>query len=85
MKNKYLVTFLVPTAELEYNTYIPNNKKVGTIKHYCLQSIREMSGNSFNKQDNETQFIDRDTGLSIPLDVYVKDSGIKNGTKIIIM
>ena len=83
--NKYLITVIVPIVELEYDVYIPNNKKIGTIKTLILESLGELSNNSFNKKIAEVRMIDRDTGNEFENNVYVKDSGIKNGSKIIII
>ena len=83
--NKYLITVVVPNIELEFNVFIPNNKKVGTIKKIIIDSVRELSSNAFNKQENEVQFIDCESGKNFLSDVYVKDSGIKNGTRIIVI
>lgn len=83
--NKYLITVIVPIIEFEYDIYIPNNKKIGTIKTLILESLGELSNNSFNKKINEVRMIDRDTGNEFENNMYVKDSGIKNGSKIIII
>lgn len=83
--NKYLITVVVPIIEFEYDIYIPNNKKIGTIKTLILESLSELSNNSFNKKINEVRMIDRDTGNEFENNMYVKDSGIKNGSKIIII
>lgn len=83
--NKYLITIIVPSVELEYDIYIPNNKKIGTIKTLILESLIELSNNSFSKKINEVRMIDRDTGNEFENNMYVKDSGIKNGSKIIII
>ena len=83
--NKYLITVIVPIVEFEYDIYIPNNKKIGTIKTLILESLSELSNNSFEKKINEVRMIDRDTGNEFENNVYVKDSGIKNGSKIIII
>ena len=48
--NKYLITVIVPIVEFEYDIYIPNNKKIGTIKTLILESLSELSKNSFNKK-----------------------------------
>ncbi len=82
--NKYLITVIVPIVEFEYDIYIPNNKKIGTIKTLILESLSELSNNSFNKKIEEVRMIDRDTGNEFENNMYVKDSGIKNGSKIII-
>jgi len=83
--NKYLITVIVPIVEFEYDIYIPNNKKIGTIKTLILESLSELSNNSFNKKIEEVRMIDRDTGNEFENNMYVKDSGIKNGSKIIII
>ena len=83
--NKYLITIIVPFVELEFDMYIPNNKKIGTIKKLILESLKELSNNSYNKQINEVRMIDRDTGVEFDNNIYVKDAEIKNGSKIIII
>jgi hypothetical protein len=83
--NKFLISILVPTIEMEFNVYVPNNKKIGTIKKTILNSIIELSGYNFQKEENEVQFIDRDTGKEYENNMYIKDTGIKNGTKIIVI
>ena len=85
MKNKLLVTVIVPAIEMEYDVYIPNNKMIGTIKQYIITSIIELSHNTFVKPLNEVCMIDRDRQVEYDNSMYVKDTGIKNGTKLLIM
>ena len=83
--NKFLITAIIPTLELEFNIYIPNNKKIGTIKKYLLITIKELTGDVFYKTEGTTLLLERDSGKELDSNMYVKDSGIKNGSKIIIM
>lgn len=83
--NKFLITAIIPTLELEFNVYIPNNQKVGTIKKYLLQTIKELTGNIFYKNELDTILLERNSGKELDSNMYVKDSGIKNGSKIIIV
>lgn len=83
--NKYLITVIVPVIELEYDLYIPNNKKIGTIKTLILQSLSELSNGSFNKKIEEVRMIDKVTGIEYENDMYVKDSDIRNGSKLVII
>lgn len=85
MQNKYLINVIVPIIELDFDVYIPNNKKVGTIKTHILNAIKEESNNSFNKNINDIRIIDRDNGKEFDNNVLVKDSGIKNGSKVVII
>lgn len=84
MKNKYLITILIPDIEYEFDVYIPSNKKVGTIKKYLYSSINELTNGTFKIKDN-VLFIDRDNGITYDNDKLIKDSGIKNGTKIVLI
>lgn len=83
--NKYLITVIVPVVEFEYDIYIPNNKKIGTIKKRILESLSELSNNFFDKSIEDVRMIDRDSGNEFRNNMYVQDSGIKNGSKIIII
>lgn len=85
MNNKILITIIIPNFELEYELYIPNNKKIGTIKKYFLTSINEMAQIGYSKSEKEVRFIDRQTGIEYENNMYVKDSGIKNGSIIVVM
>ena len=82
--NKILIELSVPYIEENYNVFIPVNKKVGTIKKYILQSIAEMTDNHIFE---ETIFnlYDGESGIKYTNNVYVKDSGIKNGSKLILL
>jgi len=83
--DKFLITLIVPSIEKEYNLYIPNNKKMGTIKKYILESLYELSENNFDGNIENTLFIDRDNGKVYENDILLKDSGIKNGVKIVVI
>ncbi|MFV0249481.1 MAG: hypothetical protein ACK5HP_00350 [Bacilli bacterium] len=54
--NKRLVTIIVATIELEFDTYLPNNKKIGTIKEKLIEIIAEISENNFLKEKKKFYF-----------------------------
>ena len=83
--NKYLVTIIVPTLEMNFEMYIPNNKKVGTIKTYISKSINELTSGQYNKDTSSIMLIDRVSGKEYLNNSYIKDTEIKNGTKLIFM
>ena len=85
MKNKFLVTVIVPEIEMEYDIYIPNNKKIGTIKTSILRSIAELSGGVYVRSIDAVRMFNRQTGIDYDNDILVKDSDIRNGSRIIIM
>lgn len=81
--NKLLISVEVPSIEKNYDLFIPINKKMGTIKKYLIKSIKELSEDILIEKDY--LFFDIDTGVKYGNDVYVKDSGIKNGTRIMMV
>lgn len=85
MKNKFLVFVKVPMIDYEMEIYIPNNKKIGTIKKYLLDYITKNTDNLYNKKIDEVNLINGETGEVFDNNLFVKDSPIKNATKIIIL
>lgn len=78
MNNKILVTVFIPLLDESYDIFIPVNKKVGTIKNTIIESIKNLQSKSYllmNK--NDCKVIDEN--------VYVKNSGIQNGSKLILL
>ena len=83
--NKYLITVMVPELEVEFDLYIPNNKKIGTIKGTILKAILELTNGTFNKSINSVRLIDREFGVEYDNNIIVKDSKIRNGTKLVLI
>ena len=82
--NKILVLVYIPEIEQEYDVYIPINKKIGTIKKYLISSIEEFNdGNVSNIE--KLKLYDKESSMKYNNDTLVKDSEIKNGTKLILM
>ena len=81
--NKLLISIEVPSIEQNFDLFIPINKKMGTIKKYVIKSIHELSGGIL--KEKMYLFFDIDTGTKYLNNVYVKDSGIKNGARIMMV
>ena len=77
--NKFLITIIVPEIEYECDLFIPNNKKVGTIKTSILESLKTITNNVYVK------FINKDTKEEYDNNKMIKDTNIKNDTKLIIL
>ena len=78
MNNKILMTISIPLLDESYDIFIPVNKKVGTIKNTIIESIKNLQNKNYllmNKED--CKIIDEN--------VYVKNSGIQNGSKLILL
>ncbi len=82
IKNKILVLLYVPIIEQEYSVFIPIGKTIGTVKTVMIDIISDLVEQKFVYQmkliDKQTNKIYNDTDI-------VKNSGIKNGTKLLLI
>lgn len=83
MKNKFLVVVHVPMLEKKFDVYIPIVKKVGVIKKIIIDIVVENSDGIF-VDDGYRYLYDKVTGEQIDDNEFVRDSKIKNGTKLIL-
>ncbi len=84
MNNKILVELIVPTLEKKYDLFIPLNKRVGTVKTLLEENLVELTDNLYEISEN-TNLYSKETGEIFSLDVFVKDSGMQNGSRIILV
>lgn len=83
--NKYLITVIVPTIDYTFDIEVPNNRKIGTIKKILLSELTELSNGSYNLDFNDMRIVDRDSGTEYSNDMYIRDSKIINGSKIVLI
>lgn len=83
MNNKILVIVYVPMIEKEYNIYIPTVKKIGTIKNLIIKVVEESSDSIFVSDDTKYLY-DKNTGEKLDDNLFVKNSVIENGSKLIL-
>lgn len=81
--SKILVLVYVPLFEQEYDVAIPINQKIGVVKKFLISSIFETNG--MNISDNKLKLYDKELFVCYDNNVYVKNCGIKNGAKLILM
>ncbi|MBP3840947.1 MAG: hypothetical protein IK997_02340 [Bacilli bacterium] len=80
--NKILIQIYLPLFEEEYDVFVPINKRIGTIKQLFEKSIVEQNSNYKIRED--TNFYSRDTGKVLDVQLLVKDSELKNGSRVIL-
>ena len=83
MTNKILITVVVPMIEEKYDIYIPISKSIKTTKGLLIKTINELSGGHFPKKDN--CILMSSQGLPYQSKLTIKECGIKNGDKIILI
>ena len=82
--NKILGVVYVPKIEMEYEVFIPINRKIGTIKKLIVQAIDELSNQNLNSYES-LKLYENDTGNLLPNNIYVKNSNLSNGTKLVLI
>lgn len=79
-----MVLVYVPLYEMEFDVLIPINQKIGIIKNHIISVIIEMTNIDIKSQKNLNLY-DKNTSICYENDIYVKNSGIKNGAKLLLM
>lgn len=84
MNNKILILVEIPFIEKKYDMFIPTNKKIGTIKKQIEEALIELTDNAY-VPSNETNFYSKDTGIIYDVNKTVRDTDLKNGSRIILI
>lgn len=83
MMNKILITVLVPMIEEEYDIYIPISKSIKVTIDLLVKTINELSEGHFPIK--EKCIIMSSTGTVFNESSNIKECGIKNGDKVILI
>ena len=83
-KNKILIELEIPLNEKKYDLFIPINKKVGTIKRLIEDALVELTDGAYAIKD-DTNLYSKDTGAVYDVNKTVRDTDLKNGSRIILL
>lgn len=83
-KNKILICLYIPLIEKSYDLFIPINKKIGTIKKLIEEGLLEITEHDYIISP-ETNFYSKETGQVYDVNKTVKDTDLKNGSRIILV
>ena len=84
MNNKILVELEIPLIETKYDMFIPINKKIGTIKALIENSLMELTDNAYSPRQ-DTNFYSKETGDIYDVNRTVRETDLKNGSRIILI
>ena len=84
MNNKILIQLEIPTIEKKYDLFIPISKKIGTIKNLIEESLVEITNNAYEIKP-ETNIYSKENGLIYNVNDTVKDTDLKNGSRVILL
>lgn len=83
-KNKILIELSIPLIEKNYDLYIPINKKVGTVKRLIEEGLLELTDNDYVINEN-SNFYSMETGDIYDVNKTVRETDLKNGSRIILI
>ncbi len=83
-KNKILIELEIPLIEKKYDLFIPINKKVGTIKRLLEEALLELSDNAYIIKE-DSNFYSKDNGTIYDVNQTVRETDLKNGSRIILL
>jgi transcription termination factor Rho len=83
-KNKILIELSIPLIEKNYDLYIPINKKVGTVKRLIEEGLLELTDNDYVINEN-SNFYSMETGDVYDVNKTVRETDLKNGSRIILI
>ena len=83
-KNKILIELEIPLIEKKYDLFIPINKKVGTIKKLIEDALVELTDNAYTPKE-DCNFYSKETGEIYDVNKNVRDTALKNGSRIILI
>lgn len=83
-KNKILIELEIPLIEKSYDLYIPINKRIGTIKKLIEEALVELTDGAYEIK-LETNFYSKETGQIYDVNKNVRETDLKNGSRIILI
>lgn len=84
MNNKILIELEIPLIEKKYDLYIPINKKIGTVKTLIEDELIELTDYAYVKKDS-TNLFSKDSGEIYDVNMTIRDTDLKNGSRIILI
>ncbi len=80
---KLLVEISSPAVDKTYDVYIPCNLQVGEVIRLAARVFADLSNGTY-KRSSCNVLCEKETGRVFDPDLFVKDSGIRNGMKLLL-
>lgn len=85
MKNKVLILLNVPSLANQYDLYIPVNERMDKIIHLLLVGLKDLTEYNFLENSKNYILINSVTGKVYGNNDIVRDTDIRNGSKLILI
>ena len=83
-KNKILIELYIPLIEKSYDLYIPINKTIGTVKKLIEEALVEITNHAYVIKP-ESNFYSKENGSMYNVNTTVRDTDLKNGSRVILV
>lgn len=84
MENQILVECFVPSINQSYDAILPMDKTIHEVLELLSKSICELSGGLFIA-DEDVLLSDRNSGKVYDINLTVKEQGLTNGSKLMLI
>lgn len=84
MNNKIIIEIFVPQLESSYDVFIPINITIHDVIKLVINSISEITNGGFTG-DSKMRLYEKTTGEAIEYNLIVKNSNLRNGSKVILI
>ena len=82
--NKILIELDIPLIEKTYDLYIPINKTIWTVKKLIEEALVEITEGAYTPRQ-DTNFFSKETGQVYDINKKVRETDLKNGSRIILI
>ncbi len=82
--NKVLVKLYVPTLEVQYDVWLPLNKKIYNTIILLTKAVNEFSSGAYTPTEIPMLY-NKLSAEAYDFNITVKDSNIRNGTELILI
>ena len=83
-KNKILIELSIPLIEKNYDLYIPITKKIGTVKKLIEEGLLDLTDHDYIIK-KDSNFYSKETGEIYDVNKSVRETDLKNGSRIILI
>lgn len=85
MKNKVLIQLVVPSIESKYDLFIPVNKRVGSVIELLCKLLNELTNGIYDESNENKKLYNSITGEVYNMQDLVRNTNIRNGSKIVLL
>lgn len=82
--DKVLIELYVPSMDKEYDMWLPIHRRISNIMNLMLKSLNEINDGNLVTSDIPRLY-NKETSKFYNEDTFLRDTDIKNGTKLILI